>query len=207
MLSIINRDGEFYLLDEGEPLLTPKGTPVSTTSQILAHRMLEDIRRHGIDESCPSCVVGYQFAYLDHFATVPREEILAPMLKSVPSVDTARPRGTWAGEKDWTLHCPMAADRFQDWMRTFLALDREHIASIGAWLRSLSRVWLCAVSVLAKAMRSYNIPFLLATKVPAPRLRPWAGAVHRHCTFMDETEILERFRIFRFFAQTPQRFV
>jgi hypothetical protein len=182
----IRKDQDQYILEKsGKPLLTPRGESVRTTHQILADRLLADLRKHGEDPSDPVSLVAFHYPMIDFFNDAPRVGLEHSVAIGLDQ------------ENDWTFNCPTAApEPMMKWM-SFFGTHSTRSEQGKKWLSTLSLMQLCAVCVVGRATESVNIPFTAAmTQFSEKEIVAYAKIVNEYYPYLstqDLTQILKNF--------------
>lgn len=182
----ISKDGDSLLIEkDGQPLLTPMMRPVRTVFKPLADRLLEDLAAYGEDPSNPVSLVAFQYAMTDFFSVMPREELEHSIAIGLEH------------ENDWTFNCPtVAPEPLLHWTKLFGTYS-ENAGRGKEWLASLTLTQLCAVYVIGRALRSINIPYIVATN-PLD-VESYAKEVNGCCPFVKVEDISRYIENYRFF--------
>lgn len=185
----ISKDGDSLLIEkDGQPLLTPMMHPVRTVSQPLADRLLEDLAVYGEDPSNPLSLVAFQYAMTDFFSVMPREELEHSIAIGLDH------------DNDWTFNCPtIAPEPLMHWTRLF-GTHSENAARGKEWLSSLTLFQLCAAYVFGRAVKSVNIPYIVATMLDPHDVKSYAEEVHGCCPFVKAEDMVRYIENYRFFS-------
>lgn len=190
----ISEDGDSLLIKkDGQPLLTPMMRPVRTVFRPLADRLLEDLATYGEDPSNLMSLVAFQYAMTDFFSVMPREELEHSIAIGLD------------GENDWTFNCPtIAPEPLAHWTKLF-GTHAENAVCGKEWLASLTPSQLCAVYMLGRALRSVNIPYIVATTLNPHDVKSYAEEVHGCCPFVKAEDMIRYFEnyLFLFALENP----
>ena len=171
---------------DGQPLLTPMMRPVKTVFRPLADRLLEDLTAYGEDPSNPVSLVAFQYAMIDFFSVMPREELEHSIATGLDH------------ENDWTFNCPTAApEPLMHWTKLF-GTHSENAGRGKEWLSSLTLIQLCAAYVIGRALRSVNISYIVATFNPHD-VESYAKEVNGCCPFVKIEDMTKYFENYLFF--------
>jgi len=184
----ISKDGDSLSIEKKEqPLLTPMMRPVRTIFRPLADRLLEDLAAYGEEPSNPVSLVTFQYAMTDFFSVMPREEL-------EHSVAMGFDR-----ENDWTFNCPtIAPEPLKNWVKLF-GTHSDNAWRGKKWLSSLTLTQLCAVYVIGRALKSVNIPYIVATMLNPDDTRSYVKDVHGCYPFVEIEALTRYFENYRFF--------
>ena len=185
MYTIRNEQDQYILEKSDQPLLTPRGESVRTTHQILADRLLADLRKHGEDPSDPVSMVAFHYPMIDFFNVAPRVE-----LEHSIAIGLDR-------ENDWTFNCPTATpEPMMRWMG-FFGTHSTRAEQGKKWLSTLSLIQLCAVCVVGRVTESVNIPFTVASEqLSEKEIVEYAKVINEFYPYLstrDLTQILKNF--------------
>ena len=184
----ISKDGDSLLIEKGgQPLLTPMMRPVRTVFRPLADRLLEDLAIYGEDPSNPVSLVAFQYAWIDFFSVISREELEHSVAIGLDH------------ENDWTFNCPtVAPEPLANWIKLF----GTHPANAGRgkeWLSSLTLTQLCAVYILGRTLKSVNIPYIVATMLNPSDVKSYAKKVRDCFPFVEAEDMIRYFENYLFF--------
>ena len=184
----ISKDGESLLIEkDNQPLLTPMMHPVRTAFRPLADRLLEDLAAYGEDPSNPVSLVAFQYAMVDFFSAMPREQLEQSIAIGLDQ------------ENDWTFNCPtVAPEPLMHWMKLFGAYA-ENTARGKEWLSSLTLTQLCAAYVFGRAVKSVNIPYIVATRLNPVDVTSFSKEVHGCCPFIAAEDLVKYIENYLFF--------
>lgn len=188
MYTIKQKGKKYAFLDDGQALLTPMGNPVVTAYKSLADRLLADLNTHGDDPSDPVSLVAFHYAMIDFFSTMPREDLELSIVIGL------------SPESDWTFHCPTAEpQQHMKWMNTFGTYSVCANEAV-EWLATLSRMQLCAVCIIGRALESVNIPFIVAVALQGERdLKSFARSVNKYYPYVSTKDLKTYFDNYLFY--------
>jgi len=151
------------------------GYAVECHSEEVAKQLCKDLDEFGEEPSNPLSLVAFQYAFIDFFSKLPRQELEESVSSGLDI--------NW----DWTFSCPTATPKpLMDWIALF-GTHSANAANGKNWLSTLSLTQLCAVSVLGRAIESVNIPFILATSLKPKHLSKFSAEVSkRYGTYSKE---------------------
>jgi len=184
MYTINEREGWYYLEKNGRQLTSLGGNRVRTMFKDLAERLVVDLEKYGESPSSPVSLVAFHYSMLDFFVDGNREDMERQIIIGFD-------RG-W----DWTLTCPSGnPDLMMEWMSLF-GRGETQIENGIAWVKTLTKMQLCAVTVIGAYFESVNIPYLVATLISAKELKKYVQQIQRFQIWVsveDGTKALENF--------------
>ena len=158
-------DGLYHLRKKNKKLLTPGGSPVTTTSEPLAARCVDHLNKDGEEYQMPYSILTFLYSYLDFGVEAPREELENSILN-----DT---------QNDWTYAFNRGSDKnMESWRHDFgNIIDRK--PEIQTWLNGLEKFQLIAVVILGASLTSVNTAFVLSNIKKTGKLESFTKVYER----------------------------
>ncbi|MFC1591236.1 hypothetical protein ACFL43_01800 [Thermodesulfobacteriota bacterium] len=182
------KDGDQYnLYKDNAPLTTPAGSPVATMYQPVAKRLVKDLEKYGEDPSNPISLVAFQYATIDFFMEMPREELEHSVAIGLEK------------DADWTFNCPTASpEPMMQWWGTFGKYSTQS-ENGKEWIPTLTLMQLCSVCIIGRALESVNIPFIVATILEKKHLAGFAKEINKYYPYVSVAELKKYFDNFLFY--------
>ena len=170
-------NNEFTIICNDKPVKSPNGNIVITKNMTLAEKLVSDLETYGNDPSNPGSIVAFHYPFIDFFSVNPREELEFNVSSGLDMYN------------DWTLICPSAEPGyFMAWMNLF-GNGTEQSEKGKAWLKQLSLKQLCAVCVLGRVIESVNIPYIVATELPANEIHSFVQKISAIYQYVSAEEL------------------
>lgn len=187
MYSFFEENKTFCITKRGNPLTTPQGLPVRTRFKALAEKLTEDLSKFGESPTDCQSIVAFHFAFLDFFLTTPRPALEQSILAGLDI------------DNDWTFNCPTATpEPMMRWFSVFGSHENS-AREATSWVFSLTLEQLCATCVLGKAIKSVNIPYILAKKSSDKNLPKLIKAINEYYPYYGKAKLKRYYENFLFY--------
>ncbi len=193
MYKMVQEGDNFTVYKDDIMLRTPQGSQVCTKFEPLATKLLGDLMSYGEDPSDPISLVAFHYAMIDFFAIIPREELERNVALGLEQ------------SNDWTFNCPsVAPETMMPWYSVFGTYDSNYKEAI-EWLKTLTRMQLCAVCVIGRALESVNIPFIAAHLKKARDMKVLVDMIHRNYPYVGKKDLKKYLDNYMYYFRLGER--
>lgn len=154
MYTIEKKDNVYYVLKDGDYVLTPAKNKLRTIYHTLANAIVDKLNNSNIFS--PTSIIDYHYYRIDQVSQESQDVLINDLVSLI--------------KNDWTFKCPTAEPNAQMKWMSYFGTYMSQCERITAWIKSLSLIQLSAVCIYSRLMGSINIPFTLAN---------WTGVAYK----------------------------
>lgn len=148
----VRTEGKYQVLRNGNPVLTPSGKDVTTTSEILARAVVAQMNELGEQYEDATTIISFLYSEIDFFRDRDRASLAADILNDLHQID-------------WTLRNPYYGSKNSTiWARNF-GISETRTEEIVKWIETLNKHKTEGVYVMTANISSPNIAFILSNKI------------------------------------------